>query len=464
MVRVRGITAAMLASALSLVSQDARALPIVAEPCSELATACMRAPINFEMSDELLPVQWDIDTGWVPSGSPLQVRLQTLLQAWTRLALAGSLEVAWPHEDQIATAHITAPGDPMGGLLAYHYGLLVAAEAKIQIGVGPLNFNWQGDIPYVPQVDFQVQDQEVFDAWGWDPGAHAVSSTMPQQIAKVNIAGLVGPSIPGIEGGFLLDVAVDLDVHWTNDAIVIGDEYGDAVAGGAIVSAGGHSHEVEIGGSHVLLEVNPEGTLSYDGVLHLIPTFYVELLGNQWAIPVADIPIPFAIDEEKWFFEPQRVYVPLPDLVVEEEVIDLGVVPLGEESFVYYHLSNVGEARAAMSMKVSDPDNFPLWDEALSIDPENAELASLRFTPKTIGLHEAEITIESNDPDAPITVVKVWGVGIAPHLIQPPADNNNSVFADSGCGCGVATKDGEPAWLWLLAAGLLLVRRREGCA
>jgi MYXO-CTERM domain-containing protein len=184
------------------------------------------------------------------------------------------------------------------------------------------------------------------------------------------------------------------------------------------------------------------------------------LLGQQWSIPVADIPIPFSIAEETWTFEPQTVYVPLPDLFVEQEVIDFGTVIVGEESFRYYDLRNDGEARAVMDIALSDDDAFTLWDEALSIEPVSTGLASLRFTPKTPGLHEAEVQVHSNDPDAPLSTVKVWGMALPAQIYEPPGDGQR-VSADSGCGCRVVASPRATPWWPLLVLGLAVVTRRR---
>ncbi|MEQ9320175.1 MAG: MYXO-CTERM sorting domain-containing protein [Polyangiaceae bacterium] len=445
-------------------SSTALAQDVVAEPCEDEPFTCVVAPVTFS-EVEALPIELDFDTGWVPPGSPLQVRIAAMIATHTRLSLSGALVADWPHADEDSALRLTAPGDPMGGLLGYHYGLATSAEAKLGLSVGPLNFNWQGPLPYVPQIDFQVQAEEVFDAWGWEPGVTASSSTMPEVLATVDLASVIGVSIPGLTGGFALEAAVDMDVRWTNHAIVLEEEPEASVAGGDIVMADGESHTDLLQGAFAEVDMHPRGTVDYDGTVHLIPAIYVELLGQYWSIPIVDIPIPFSAPSLELAFTPQRVHLPLPDVSVSEESIDFGVVAIGDESFRSYQINNDGELDARTAMITTDMGTFPLWETALEIAREDASWATLRFVPTHLGEHEAELWVASNDPDHPVHVVTLHGVGKvnAPAIsvdLTPEAEPGGGIVADSGCGCRLAPAPSRGAWLLGLALVPLLRRRR----
>ena len=440
---------------------------VLAEPCEDGPLVCARAPISFAAL-EALPVEFNFDTGWVPSGSPLQVRLAALLAAHTRMALNGALVTEWPHEQEPGALRLTAPGDPMGGLLGYHYGLVTSAEAKLGLSVGPVNVNWQGPIPYLPQIDFQAKAELIFDAWGWEPGVVASSSTLPETLATVDLSGVIGPSIPGLSGGFQLDASLDLDVAWTNHRIVLDDvlEGGttEIVAGGDIVMAGGESFTKAFAGPFAEIDVHPEGTVDYSGVLHLIPSIYVSLLGQTWSIPIVDIPIPFDLTSLDLAFPDKRVHVPLPDLMPPVEELDFGEVLVGEESFRSYSLENAGELMVATAMASSDGETFRLWETAIDVDPGDQAWGTVVFAPKELGELSAELVVVSNDPDVPSHVIQLHGVGVPNglRLPAPPAEAPGEVEVDSGCGC--RTAGGEPSrgsYGWLALVGLALLRRRR---
>ena len=146
--------------------------------------------------EESLPFEWGFDTGWIPPSSDLQVHLWGSVYATTRVELSGDVVVSWPDVLTIET-----PGRVNGGTLGYHYGVDAGAEGKVQVTILNQTYNWQGDLPYVPQVDVQVEADHTFDAWGWAPGVSVSDSTMPQRVAQIDLAGLIGPSIPGLSGG-----------------------------------------------------------------------------------------------------------------------------------------------------------------------------------------------------------------------------------------------------------------------
>jgi MYXO-CTERM domain-containing protein len=439
----------------------------LASPCHPFAVQCMRAPIAFDASKSL-PIEFDFDSGWVPSGGDLQVHLWGKVFATTRLSLGGALEARWPAvapgappEGGGAALALAAPGDPDGGLLAYHYGVDAGAEAKVNIKIFGKTYSWQGDIPYVPQIDFQVEGTEIFDAWGWPPGAQHSDATKPATVAQVDVTKLIGPSIPGLSGGFELNVALDVTVRWVNDRIVLRTPDGEPVAGGDIEAADGTSSVAYAGEAAVELDVHPEGTMRYEQVLHLIPSFYVELLGKKWSIPIVDYPQKLPATDEAWVLDDRRVRVPLPDVEREVDVIDFGTVAVGEETFRKYEVRNDGEAAALVAIAVSDPETFPLWDEALAVEPGDGILAALRFAPRSAGVHTAVLTLASNDPDAPSQTIELTGVGTETGA-SAPVDPGGGSEADGGCGCRLApSAPGRAPLLWLGAVLAFALRRRR---
>ena len=83
------------------------------------------------------------------------------------------------------------------------------------------------------------------------------------------------------------------------------------VSGGDVLGPDDASGESYDGGAFLEVDVHPEGTVRYAGVLHLIPAFFVELLGNNTSIPIADIPISLPENEQHWVFDAERVHAPV---------------------------------------------------------------------------------------------------------------------------------------------------------
>lgn len=127
---------------------------------------------------------------------------------------------------------------------------------------------------------------------GLPPGFKLTGQTAQQKLAQISIASIIGGSIPGVDGGFELDVAMQLDATYTTTQIVM-TEAGSSVAGGPITSQDGTSHMEYSGGPFKEVDVHPEGTVDYDGTLHLIPAFYISLLGQAGPSPSRTSPSRF---------------------------------------------------------------------------------------------------------------------------------------------------------------------------
>lgn len=441
------------AAALTLLAPAAAsAYDALAKPCPDDPLFCQRAPVTFQRR-EAIPLELDFETGWIPPSSPLQVSLRAAVFANTEVSLSGALEATWPE-----ALSLTAPGDQGGGAFTCDYGLDVSAQGRINISVLGQDFDWTGDIPYVPQIDFQVHTHEAFDAWGWEPGITLASSTAPQRLASVSLADIIGGSIPGIDGRFELDVALDVAARYTTHRVALETLEEATVPGGDITPESGASSMEYPGGPSVELNVRPEGSVRYEGTLHLIPAFSVSLLGRAWSIPIADIPLAFPITERDWIFEGERVHVPLPDLALDTQEIDFGAVEVGQANAEIVRLANAGEALLDVTVTTDDGESFELVDEALEIEGETEIDLVIRFAPKAAGEHTATVLVASNDPDTPEQVIIVRGVGLA--RPEQPQDGGEPPAQDSGCACRAAAQRGDGGAF--AAAGLSLAALASG--
>lgn len=450
---------------LTLVADDAFAA-VTATPCPSNELTCEGAPILFSRQVDL-PIMGGFDTGWVPSNSPLQVDLFAQLFANTKIDLEGKLLTQWPDVLTLET-----PGTPGAGALAVHYGVNVGAKAHVQVTVLGQTFDWTGNIPYVPQFDFQVDKRNTFDPWAFQ-GVTVDGSTLTQKLANVSATSFIGVNIPGLDGGFELDTKVDLAASYKTNQIVITHVDGTPVLGGPILAEDGKSLASYLGGPSVELDVHPEGEVAYDGVFHLIPAFYITTIGPDFNIPIADIPIPFHFDQKDWVFDAVRVHVPLPDIELEGDapggappteasaVIDLGAVPIGQQSAKKITLTNVGEARLAAGFASSDPTHFTLSSADATLDPAHSADELVIFTALEAGDFTSTITIASNDPDEPLRTIQVKATGLATSS-PTPVGVNPVPQDDSGCGCRVADRapGSEGLWISLAAVAIALSGRR----
>ena len=451
------LAASALALGVALLPSVARA-EVVAVDCDVDPDWCKTAPIAFSHSDTL-PIEWSFDTGWVPANSPLQVHLWAGVYATTRVSLKGALETNWPE-----ALLLRVPGTPEGGLLSYHYGVELGAQAQLHVKIAGIPYDWVGDIPYIPQIDFQVEGENIFDAWGWKPGATLSSKTTQQTIIEVPLSDII--SIPSVlvDGGLKVDVQMELAATYTTERIVVETAEGKPVAGGEITEEDGETKAEYLNGPSIDLDVHPEGNIDYDGIIHLIPGMWIEILGQNFSFDLVDIPISFPITETKWSFPKQRVHVPLPDLVLPKAEIDFGEVEVGQKSLESFSLWNAGEARAKVTLVSSSPELFPAWDPSLEIEPGVTADTAVRFMPKKNGPFEATLFIASNDPNDPVQEIVLKGVGFG-----GPVAPSHDISQESGCACRAAGTDAPAPTsgglaLAALAGVATLVRRfrKEG--
>jgi len=440
----------------------------VATPCAADPLLCGEAPIAFSKLVEL-PVQGGFDTGWIPQNSPLQVHLFAQLYASSQVDLAGRLVTSWPEALTLA-----APPEPGTGSLGIHYGLDVGAEASVTVTVLGQTYQWTGPIPYTPQIDFQVEAGTAFDPWAFQ-GVSVSGSTLPATLAQVSVTDFIGINIPGLDGGFQLDTSVDLEATYQTDAIAIRGPDGELVEGGALFTDDATTSAFYVGGPFVEFDVQPTGFVRYDGTIHLVPSFYIETLGPDYSIPVADVPIPFSFLQKDWTFDPVRVHVPLPDIFLqrdpsdgstpEKETIELdfGEVVVGGSKTLYASVSNAGEALLAIAPETTDP-SFQL---AGDVELEQGEAAKIgvTFEPTAPGELTAELLLPSNDPDEPLRVVVLVASAVSPELDEPepPTDRVDAVD-DEGCDCRASAGQGSRAsvgWLVALAAVVGASARRR---
>ncbi|MEZ4314000.1 MAG: DUF1573 domain-containing protein [Polyangiaceae bacterium] len=447
-------------------ASEARAGDKIATPCEDDPLYCERSPIAFEHVDKL-PVEWSFDTGWVPGNSPLQVHIWAGVYANTRIALKGAYVTSW-EPDTTDKLFLQTPGDILGGSIGYHYGAELGAQAAVHISVLGVNYDWVGDIPYVPQFDFQVEAQDNFDAWAFPPGFSLSSQTAKQKLAQVSIGSIIGGSIPGIDGGFELDVAMELTATYTTTQIVMTNaevEPAELVSGGPIVSEDGVSSMLYSGGAYTEVDIHPEGLVDYDGTLHIIPAFYVSLLGQNWSIPIADIPISFPITQTQWSFDPVRVHTPLPDLELPVTVVNFGKVEVGQKNLEPFDLTNAGEAKLAVVMMGDNTDVFELWDTDLEIPAGDTVQSAFRFVPKQAGEFTATVLVSSNDPDKPLQQVFLKGIGVdAPAVLveTEPGYEGDDIEQAGSCACRTSAPSGDaPTGAALFGLGLALTVARS---
>lgn len=423
---------------------------VIAAYCSDTDLECTTAPLSYAKTVKL-PIAFDYDTGWVPQGSSLQVRFFVKVPAQTTVEMDGALETTWPEAMTLAT-----PGGTHG-LLSFDYGLDIGAKAKIDTTL----VNWEGNIPFVPQVDWHLKAETQFPPWAFAPSSATASATSPSvRLFEVNLLNMLGIPSQISKGGIALDIAGDLKATYQTDRIRIEPA---KVTETPITSADGTTTRAFAGGAFVEYDVFPEGHVDYDGTLHLIPTFFAEILTKDYSLPLVDIPVTFNIGTQDFVFDPVRVHVPLPDLDPVIETLDFGSVEIGSQRSLELDLDNVGEAKArATGLLASTAEGFALPTPEVLVDSQKTKKYAVTFQPTRSGSQQTVLTLVTNDPDERFIKVNLVGfaVGDSPDG-GATAKAPDSVGDDGGCGCRVTPSTRGAAWLWAVGVVVLGATRRR---
>lgn len=435
---------------------------VIATYCNDPNLQCTTAPLVYQKTITL-PVAFDWDTGWIPSGSPLQLHLFLKIPATTTVDLGGKLKTSWPDPMTLAT-----PGEPKSGLLAFDYGLIMGAQGRIDVSILGVPIQWTGNIPYTPRFNFELQNRTTFDSWAFAPNGVTISAESAQNtLLYVDLLLLAGIPISVTSGGISIDVQGDLSATYTTDRIRI--EPASAEDPPILGENDSVSRAFSEGG-YVDYDVWPEGTVHYEGTLHVIPSFYLKALGQKVSMPITNLPIPIQPGDQQFVFDPVRVHVPLPDIPpLDQQTIDFGRVPVGSSLSDSIVLKNIGEARARAIGIINSQyaDTFTLPRPETVIDPAQQQKVEVDFTPQKTGHFETVLSFVTNDPDTRFQRVTLEGDGVQgdsiPGFFTTTPRTTASANQPGGCGCRLgepATPEPTPAWA-LLGVALWAVRRRR---
>ncbi|HJL00105.1 MAG TPA: MYXO-CTERM sorting domain-containing protein [Polyangiaceae bacterium LLY-WYZ-15_(1-7)] len=456
-----------LALALSLVASAAFAQPtcptVVGDPDDPDAMSvvgCYAEDVEWVWQDALFEAI-RFDSGWVPGGSPLQLRLTFDLAGQTDITMGGTPTVSWP-----APLEVRVPGRPGTGSLAIDYGMELKAYFRFDVEVAGVRYTFEDEIPipFLPD-DLRLLDETGFDPFLFPPEEPAVvmDATSRFQVVELDLAGGFIP-IPGVGGGLAIDLQGDLETRYRTDRIVVADAL-PLEEEGAVTVVGPDDHDEPGFGPGKDLLVHPEGTLDQTGRILFFPTIFLEIAGRRFDFTLAEIPVPIVMSDQDVVFDDVLVHVPLPDIDLPRTEVDLGEAFVGMRREEVFRIENGGEA--PLEVVVAPPAGFRTDRTFLEIPPMATQSITLSFEPDAAGPAAGNMLLSTNDPDESTLLVRLRGEGLAaptPDAGPPDAGPMMEPMAPpmgGGCGCRVAPPEGASGGLFALALGALVLLRRR---
>lgn len=435
--------------------------------CPADADGCHEEGVAFHWREGFLDSVM-LDSGWVPSGSPLQVRFALFIGGETEIDLAGTSFTWWP-----SPLSVSVPGTPGSGFLSIDYGIEFVARVRFDVEVAGVRYTWEGDIPTGPiPRDLRVAAMRAFDSMLLPPQmprpVMIEDTTERFAVIDADLAGMIG--IPGVSGGFVVDIEGALAASYQTDRIEIGDAPSPITEEGAATVAGPDSGETDFGASKDVV-IQPVGHLDYDGTVTLYPAFYIEVLGRRFDLGLGALPVPVADIGREVRFDPATVHVPLPDVVVMPRELDFGEVDVGRIVSQTLEIRNEGEAPLSVTPRLPRLP-FSIATDEIIIPPASSRTVDVYFAPERAELTEAMLFLETTDPDESLVVIRLSGRGIGEVVADGGVGDDGGTpelggLTGGGCACrvGVGRGGAGAGSMWTLAIGLtlaLVIRRRRG--
>ncbi|MFO0681511.1 MAG: MYXO-CTERM sorting domain-containing protein [Sandaracinus sp.] len=470
--RFRLAVACLLASLFALASAPARAqCPTGPDVPTD---QCFSGDVDFVHRAAAIP-SISLDSGWVPAGSPIQVHFAFLAMAESEVEMGGSVVTSWPTTPPMRAVQVAVPGRPDAGRLAMAYGFEIVAEIRLHLEVGGATYDFTGDIPLPGSFprDLRLAAETTFDPFvltGATPRPITVmDSTSPVRVVGISISSLAGVSIPGIDGGIDLTAVASLSTSYQSDRIDIANSPSFISNEGGVVPLPPMNRTLGFGPS-VDVTVLPHGHLYYDGVVTMTPAVYVTLAGRRWDLASFSLPLHVVQTESETSFQEQTVHVPLPDVALDPDTLELGDVEIGQEASDMAVVRNDGEADLVVHV-VPPGGAMTVAPSDMRLPPHSSRALLVTYTPTDVEDVDALVTLTTNDPDTAALALHVHASSHAAPIADagpPPADaspagdggHRAGPSTAGGCGCSV---EARPAPSWLLAgiALLFVVRRRR---
>ncbi|MBU1627197.1 S8 family serine peptidase, partial [bacterium] len=107
-----------------------------------------------------------------------------------------------------------------------------------------------------------------------------------------------------------------------------------------------------------------------------------------------------------------------PQIEVDPEFLDFGIVNIGESKELKIKVKNVGnETLQLQEVSIEDKVNYTMRTSlTMSIPPYGEESWRIIFNPLGVGPNRTDLVIKSSDPENPELRIRIRGVGVSPDV------------------------------------------------
>jgi hypothetical protein len=389
------------------------------------------------------------DTGWIPDGSPAQLRLTGAIVGHTNVAMTVQPSACWTDGHMT----ITVPGVAQSGLLDSEYGAEVHLYGQVHTSVLGYAIDWSSEIPipFIPH-DLVLGGTTTFDpvvlADSPQPVVQIVSApTSPIVVLSTNLLDAI-IAITGISGSLDVDVQGGMTTAYTTSSIAVGDGTITSVADTVTVAAPGDGF-----GDTLAASISASGVVHYEPSLIFSLRFAVRILGVKIVnYDLADISVALPTIDRAVVLTGSDLAIPLPRL-------DPIPTALGFATGLTQQLQLHNAGSAPLAIEVSSAPDGVSADAMTTIAPGADGTVTVVATDRD-ALGSAPLVLATNDPGHPTLSIALEASHDGEVTTSGSGDPSGpSSKHSSGC----AARHGDPLFGLALAlvVALAMMRRRN---
>ncbi len=433
-----------------------------------------RSPIRFEYTDNLMDIcGLDIDSGWVPDGSPIQVRFQFHLGCGYYVVMNGYAVMTWPPRPG---PYLHFRGIPRGGRYQLEYSVRMSARVRISIHEGGLDIEEEFDLPYIPDFNIGVYATKRFTPFlleGSPERPLVVEDQIPHtRLFRYDLMNLLEASgaIPPqdlVEAWLeiYIDGYVGSRFEGRKITVAVGEQNTEFPVPDLVFTREGQTERLPVSPEEMvggLREAVYEAAVVHYADISFYPHIKIEVAGyDVFEMDLFEIPIPIDDKEDYWVFDPAVFDFAFPDIAAPARLF-VPPANLDSQSVTEVQVVNEGGRTLRGEARIDPPFYLPP-NTRFELEPGESTIIPVYFVPTIIGPVRKYLTFYSNDPDeSPLAVpVESYGCGVDGDCAIPEDMVRVCEVEDSGCGCS-AVSGRDPGILVFLGLVLLgLARRRR---
>jgi len=431
----------------------------------------VRSPIHFEYTDELLDIcGQNVDTGWIPDNSPIQVRFQFHLGCGHFVEMDGYAVLSWPPRPG---PNLHFRGLPRGGHYQLDYSVKLSAKVRVDLEINGNHIQQEFDLPWIPDFNIGVFADKRFDPYlleGNPERPLVVEDQIPHtRLFRYDLLELLAPSISDLASAWLevyIDGYVGSRFEGRRIVVAVGDQHTEFPIPDLVFTKENQQERLPVSPEEVtggLRSAVYEAAVHHYAGISFYPHIKIELLNQTlFEMDLFEIPIPIDDTEDYWVFDPATFGFSLPDIAAPTKVF-IQPTNLGNQAMTQVQIVNNG-GQVLRGEGLVDPPFFVPYPNRFEIQPGESVLLPVYFAPTTIGPIRKYLSLYSNDPDESPLIVAIESYGCSSDGDCAIPDDMKRIckVSASGCGChaGKLPDLGLP-FLFLTAIVLVWRRRRR---